>query len=284
MTKHILIFLLAVAVTLLIDGRFKNDGNAAAGSTVLARVEKTKTLRCAYNVEPPSIIVDPNTGKVSGVSADIVEHMAALLGWQVEWTEQAGWSEMTAGLDADRYDLACVGRWIHTPQTHGSAFTLPLFYSAVHGYGRANETRFDDTLNTLNDPAYAIATQDGEFNYYVAKDRFPKAQTVSVPALTDTGIQIMNVLTHKADVIFLNAALADDYMRAHPGKLRRLTKEPVVVFDTAFMYKNGESAFGDILNGALRELHSNGYIRRTLDKWQASPESFLRVAKTFEVP
>ncbi len=79
---------------------------------------------------------------------------------------------------------------------------MPIFYTAVDAYGRANETRFDSKLSNLNAPEFSIATIDGEFNDYTAKDKFPRAQRVELPALTDPGMLILNVLTHKADVIF----------------------------------------------------------------------------------
>jgi len=202
----------------------------------------------------------------------------------VEWAEQVGWSEMSADLQANRYDLVCVGKWIFASETRGSAFTMPIYYSAVYAYGRANETRFDNKLSNLNSPEYRIATMDGEFNYYVATDKIPKAKRVELPALTDFGTQILNVTTHKADVVFLAAAEAADYIRKNPGTIKRLTKDPVVVFDTAFMFKNGEPEFAEVLNSTLRQLHSDGFIHASMDRWQAAPDGYLRLAKPYAEP
>jgi len=282
--KLILTAVIAAAIAFTLISYRGSIGGSEMKPSVLARVQQSGILRCGYNTEAPSLMVDPNTKKISGISADIVERMATLLGWKVEWTEQVGWSEMTAGLAADRYDLVCVGKWVFASETRGGAFTMPLFYTAVHAYGRADETRFDDKLSILDDPQYKIATIDGEFNDYAARDKFPHAQRVEMPALTDPGMLILNVTTHKADVVFLAAAQAEDYMKQHPGGLKRLTREPVVVFDTALMFKSGEAALEEALNAALRQMHSDGFIETTLKKYEASPDAYLHLARPYALP
>jgi polar amino acid transport system substrate-binding protein len=261
-----------------------HPSSSTSSESVFERVQRTGVLRCGYNLEPPSLAVNPNTGKLYGISADIVEHAAGLLGWKVEWTEQVGWSELTAGLLANRYDLVCVGNWVYATETRGSEFTMPIFFTAVHAYGRADETRFDDALSNLNSSHYKIATVDGEFNDYTAREKFPNAGRVELPALTDPATLIMNITTRKADVVFLAAAEAEDYMRKNPGTLKRLTDKPVVVFDTALRFKTGEAAFAGVLNAALRQMHSDGYIEKTLEKYEASPDAYLRLALPYRLP
>jgi polar amino acid transport system substrate-binding protein len=187
MLKQLLLTIAIVFIGLLAYSKFNGAGRTEQRASVFERVQKSGVLRCGYNIEEPDLQVDPNTGKIFGIAPDIVERMAQLLGWKVEWTEQVGWSEMTAGLQADRYDLVCVGKWVFASETRGGAFTMPIFYTAVDAYGRADETRFDDKLGNLNSPEFSIATIDGEFNDYTAKDKFPKAQRVELPALADPG-------------------------------------------------------------------------------------------------
>lgn len=284
MFKQILLTVVIVAMGLFAFSRFNNIGQPEQHFSVLDRVQKSGVLRCGYNIEEPDLQVDPNTGKIFGIAPDIIERAGQLLGWKVEWTEQVNWSEMTAGLQANRYDLVCVGKWIFASETRGGAFTMPLFYTAVNAYGRADETRFDSTLSNLNSSEFGIATIDGEFNDYTAKDKFPNAKRIELPALTDPGMLILNVTTHKADVVFLAEAQAEEYMAKNPGKIKRLTQKPIVVFDTAFMFKTGESAFADVLNSALRQMHSDGYIDGLLDKYAVAPDAYLRLAKPYELP
>jgi ABC-type amino acid transport substrate-binding protein len=283
MLKQILISTILIIVGLSAYSKIVEPGQAAHRFSVLDRVQKSGILRCGYNIEEPDLQVDPNTGKIFGIAPDVVERMVQLLGWKVEWVEQVGWSEMTAGLQADRYDLICVGKWIFASETRGGAFTMPLFYTAVDAYGRVDETRFDSALSNLNSPDFSIATIDGEFNDYTAKDKFPKAKRVELPALTDPGMLILNVTTRKADVIFLAKAQAEQYMAKNPRQIKQLTKEPVVVFDTSFMFKTGETAFEEVLNSTLRQMHSDGFIDGLLDKYHVAPDAYLRLAKPYQL-
>ncbi|NND65342.1 MAG: transporter substrate-binding domain-containing protein [Gammaproteobacteria bacterium] len=252
--------------------------------TVAQRVERTGVLQCGYNTEPPMLSVEPNTGKVKGATVDVIEHMADLIGWKVDWTEQVGWSEMTAGLNADRFDLACNGKWIFASQTRGAQFTMPIYFTATYAYGRFDENRFSDDLSELNDSQHAIATIDGEFNYYVAQTRFPKARRVELPATIDKAVAIENLITNKADAMFLAAFEADVYMTQNPGKLKKLSSQPISVFDTAFMFKAGESEFAAMLDGALRQLRGDGFIDDTLDKYDIDASATLRVSTPYKMP
>ncbi len=73
-------------------------------------------------------------------------------------------------------------------------------------------------------------------------------------------------------------------MAKNPGKIKQLTDEPVVVFDTSFMFKTGEAAFEEVLNSALRQMHSDGYIDGLLDKYHVAPDAYLRMATPYQLP
>jgi polar amino acid transport system substrate-binding protein len=284
--KNIILSALVAAIVVFGISHYAPQQMAAEQKqeTVYERVQRTGVLRCGYGLEPPMLSVDPNTGKVAGATVEIVEQIAALLNWKVVWTEQVAWSEMTAGLMANRYDLVCNGKWVFAPQAKGGQFTIPIYFTAVHAYGRADETRLDDKLTGLNSDSYTLTSMDGEMNYYIARSRFPNAKRVEFPGLTEPGQLILAITTKKADVTFLPAFLADDYMAKNPGQIRQLTTQPLSVFDTAFMYKTGEAAFGGVLDAALRQLRGDGAIDATLDKYGVPASTTLRVATPYRLP
>lgn len=282
--KNIILSALIAALVSFAVVSFSPQAADTKVETVYDRVMRTKTLRCGYNLEPPMLSLDANTGKIQGATADIVERMGNLLGLKVEWAERVGWTEMKEGLLANRYDLACNGKWIFASQTQGAQFTQALYFTPVFAYGRMDESRLDDSLSQLNDPKFTVTSQDGEVNYFIARDVFPKAKRVELPALTDPSQLIQNVLSKKADVTFLPAYLANDYMAKKPGEIKQLTSKPVAVFDTALMFKAGEAAFAGTLESALRELQSSGFIDGTLRKHGVSPATALRAADPYKLP
>lgn len=253
------------------------EGGVASQETVYDRVMRTGTIRCGYNVEPPFVVIDPNTHKVSGAGVDIVEEMGKLLDLKIEWAEQVGWDLMAAGLQSNRYDLVCNGKWVLAPQARGGQFTPPIYFSTVNAYGRADESRLMPTLNNLNDPAYTLTSMDGEVNYYIARDLFPKAKKVEFPSMTDNGLLFEAVLTRKADVTFAAGFMGSDYIKKNPGRIKKLNAKPVSQFDTAYMFKTGETAFAGVLDAAIRQMHSSGTIKSIMDRYGIREDEAMRV-------
>ncbi|MCB1556386.1 MAG: transporter substrate-binding domain-containing protein [Alphaproteobacteria bacterium] len=234
--------------------------------SVYDRVVRTDKIRCGYALEYPALDITPNSGQLSGIFYDLTQRIGDLLDFEIVWAEEAGWSDLSTGLENNRYDLACIGKWIYAPQTKGAIFTMPTYFSAVHAYTRVEEGGVKPDLSNLDSSDFTIATIDGELNYYLAQDHFPHAKTIELPALTDPGLLIQNILTNKADVVFLAAGIAERFMKENPGKIKQLSEKPVAVFDTAYMVKSGEEEFVNVLNAALRQLHSDGYIRSLIKK------------------
>src|SRR5438309_6353296 len=58
------------------------------------RVVQSGTLRLGYVPYPPGLIKDPNTKKLTGVFAEVIEEAAKNLGLKVEWAEEVGWGTM----------------------------------------------------------------------------------------------------------------------------------------------------------------------------------------------
>ncbi|NND65343.1 MAG: hypothetical protein HKM24_05195, partial [Gammaproteobacteria bacterium] len=61
----------------------RSDNSAApeveAKESVAQRVQRTGVLRCGYNVNPPMLVADANTGEITGFTPDIVNRMAELM-------------------------------------------------------------------------------------------------------------------------------------------------------------------------------------------------------------
>lgn len=72
--------------------------------TVYERIIKTGKIRAGYITYPPAAIKDAS-GKMTGIFVETLERAAQNLGLTVQWTEEVGWGDQIAGLEADRYDI-----------------------------------------------------------------------------------------------------------------------------------------------------------------------------------
>jgi ABC-type amino acid transport substrate-binding protein len=249
--------------------------------SVYDRVMRTGTIRCGYTIYPPDTIKDPNTDKLSGIFVDTMQKAADALHLKLEWTEEVSWGSMIEGLISNRYDAVCSGVWENTDRGRVVGFSRPVFYSALNAYVRKDETRFGNDLTVLNDPNIRIAVSDGETNATVARNRFPRAQQIALPQGSDFSQLLLTVSTGKADVVFIEPAVAADFMKNNPDSLKTLSDRPLLVLPTIVMFKRGQDEFKSMLDSALDQLVNDGEVDDLLKQYEPFPGAFYRDAYAY---
>lgn len=147
---------------------------------------------------------------------------------------------------------------------------------------RADDTRFDENLSGVNDPEIKIAVIDAEMSDIIARENFPKASIVSLSNLTSISELALNVDLGKADVTFIETAVANEYLAKNPGTLKSVTLgAPVRMFANTIMVPDNEPAFVSMINTAQQELLLFGIIDKIIDRYEVYPGSFARVAKPY---
>jgi polar amino acid transport system substrate-binding protein len=275
----------SLAVLFLFWGGFQASGQRSQAQSVYSQVRSSGTIRAAYNVGAPLFIIDPNTKQKSGVFYDVVTTAAAKLGLKVDWSEEVGYGEMIQGLNARRYDIVGSGVWVNAGRGKDADFTIPAYYEAVLAYAREGDTRFDKDLSILNSPNFTISTMDGELGATIARTDFPRAKAEELPQNADFSQMILNVVTRKADVVFLSVGAARQFQAANPEKIRAINPTKAVrVFPVAIILPKGEYDLKQALDYALMEMHNNGEIEAILRKYEKIPGSFFRVAQPYQAP
>lgn len=291
MKSHFFIVLTSVvvstAVNLLLsvafDGTFHNEANKTVST--YSTIQSSGTIRAAYTVGAPLFMVDPNTGEKTGIFYDAVNAMASHLGIKVDWTQEVGYGEMIQGLRDNRYDIIGSGVWINADRAKGADFTIPLYYDAVFAYAKTGDTRFVKGISALNTQNVTISTMDGELGARIAKTDFPNANTLALPQNAGFSQMIENVLTGKADIVFLAASSARAYQATNPGRITVVDPDkPLRIFPDAIMIPQGQYELRQALNYALMEMLNDGEIDAILKKYEAAPGSFLRTAMPYLSP
>jgi lysine/arginine/ornithine transport system substrate-binding protein len=283
---HILLVVILSLATAFVTARYiaPHSGEAVtAKESAYDRVLRTGILRCGYADWPPHVFTkNAITGKVSGIFADVTEAIAAKLGLKVEWTENTGWGSFIESLRTHRIDAFCAGGWRNAERGKYVTYTSPIFYNAVYPYVRMDDHRFDKDLSTADNSGIRISAMDGEESDIIAKHHFPKAAEVSVPQLGQITDIFLNVATDKADIVFNEPSLADDFIKANPGKLRRASNTPFETFQTSLNIEIHETQLRDMLDSALIELQNNGTVDAIITKYNSDPKVFLRAAKPYQ--
>lgn len=280
------IIALAAVTTLAVQHFAPQSGTAPRQETTFERVMRTRVLRCGYLPYPPEVIKDPNTGKLSGYVVDITEEIGRQLNLKIEWTTELGFGfqNVPGDFKTGRYDAVCSG-FVETA-AHASAalFSIPIDYSPVYAYVRADDTRFDKSLDGVNTPAIKIAVIDGEAGQAIAKEVFPLASTLSLPEMSSISMSLESVATGKADMVISVIATAKGYMEHNPGKLKVIRTHPIKSWIQPVMaFPHGEHDFKYVVDATIRALHENGFIERTFRKYDPKLESYLMLAKPYEM-
>jgi len=225
------------------------------------------TLRVGYIIYPPLLEKDPVTGKFLGVSYDIVEAIAQKLDLKTDWTEEVGWGTALEGLKTNRYDILGTQMWPNAEREKVASFSIASMNSVLYGYVKKGDSRFNSNLQELNSSKYKIAYVDGELAMFIAKDDYPKAQTVSLTQLSSYSEVFLNIIQGKADISFSEPSAVEDFQKSSPNSLDRVSGEPVRTFGNSFAFNKQNGELAKKWNKAIQELIDDGKIQKILEKY-----------------
>src|SRR5687767_190989 len=226
---------LFVAPLLLIMGCDPDAGGDRA-ALALDKINETRTIRAAYINYPPSFVVDPNSKAKGGIMHEAAVAVADAMEVKLQYVEETSWATMIDTLSSGRADMVVSGIWPSSTRALKADFSRVVYYSPIHAYVRAGDNRFDGDLAKVNRRGIRIATIDGELSSIVARTDFPEAAAVALPQQTDIAQLLLQLSTDKADLTFVEPAVAQEFMDKNPGVLRRVANvEPVRIFPNTFL-------------------------------------------------
>lgn len=248
--------------------------------TTLQKIMKTKTIRCGYATWPPAVDKDPNTGKLSGINYEFMEAIAREMDLKVEWAEEVGYGNAIQALKAGRFDMMCSSFWPDVYQTIFIETTIPTYYSAVYAYVRANDNRFDNNFDAMNQPNVRIIGIEGDSTYGSAVRTFDKAQKLSLPQSSDAAQLMISVVSNKADVVVIDSPLVDNFLKHNPSTLKRVPDLGAMrVYGEMYALPKGETHLKRLLDETITTLINSGTMDRILSHYDGT---FIAPAKTFD--
>ncbi len=243
------------------------------------KILEVKKIRVGYISYPPSFIKDPNTGNFSGIFHEVLQELGNKLQLTIEYTEEVGWGSMIESIKSGRVDLICTGVWPTTERGKHVDFTKPLYYSTVRAYVISDDIRFDSNLRKINNPNIKISSIDGEMTSVIAKFDFPKAKEVSLTQLNDVSQVLLEVSSGKADVAFVEPAIALEFMSKNPEEIKQVENVPPLrIFPNTMIVGKGEVKLLSTINIGIDELANNGFIDKVVAKYEKFPGSFQKIA------
>jgi len=253
---------------------------AAEKESAYDRVMRTGVLRCGFAPWPPYFNLDPNTQKLSGLSKDLSDDIAELLGWKIEYIQVVVGQEVT-DLASGKVDAVCgASPWVISSIKYVD-YTKPYFYVAVYAYGRAEEARFS-TLDHLNSPEVSFVGIDGDLSTDLVQSGFPQAKISTLPATTDPSQMLLNVATKKADVVIVDPPTVSLFSQNNPGKIKIIGAHPIAVYGGGFSVKKAENDLLNTLSEAVNAVINTGQADRVLKKYDPDGTLFFQAARPYK--
>src|SRR5258708_7000279 len=201
------------------------------------------------------MVVDPNTKAKTGIMPDVIGEAAKALGVQVSYVEETTFASMVDTLDNGRADIVVSGIWPSSSRALRADFSRVVYYSPMYAYVRSDVSRFDNKPGAINSKTVRIATIDGELSAIVAQSDYPTVSAVSLPQQADVSQLLLQLSSHKADVTFVEPAVADEFLAKNAGSIRRVAGVPPVrLFPNCFLFRKGDTGLRDAINIAIVEL------------------------------
>jgi polar amino acid transport system substrate-binding protein len=250
------------------------------------RVIERGTLRVGYTIYPPGIIKGED-GKPRGIAVDVLNEVASRLNLKIEWAEEVGWATQIEGLESGRYDIIGTAVWPNAKRARAATLSKPLFYSPLYFYGRVDDTRFPEgfDLSQINNVDIRISALEGATAETIVKGQFPNASRVTLPQTADVAQSFLDLQGNKADLVITEPYQAKKFFKANPGVAKNvLPNRPLRVFGNSYMFMRNETAFENMLNTVLEDLHQSGFIDERLRHYEAEAgleKAFDRVAPPY---
>lgn len=281
-----LILMPLLCVTFFLSGCSSTSIKATSQEeSVYDRVMRTGKIRCGYTIDPPGCLKDPNSGKLSGIGVDAIELVGKNLGLQVEWTEEVDWGTMIEGLQTNRYDLIATPIWPNSTRARVVDFSNPMYFSPIFAYARAGDRRFQSRdLRQVDSSKFTIASIDGATPEVIAREDFPNAKLVSMPQHCQISQMLLTVSAGKADVTFVEPAVAAAFRVHNAGSIEKIsTEQPVRIFPNCWAFKRGQIEFKSMIDTVLNQFLDNGSVDRLVAKYEPAPNTLFRVAAPYQL-
>jgi ABC-type amino acid transport substrate-binding protein len=274
----IIVIILCISIFTLYKIQRSSIGSEK-GNNLHEQVLQRGSIRCGYTPYSVGLQKDPNTGKLSGIYADVITSMAKQVQLKVEWVEEVGWGQQVEGLKLHRYDMICSPVSLTMTRVRAADFSIPLYYSPVHIWGQANKAKVDTEWKMhLNQSTVKIATLDGEQTQTLTNEFFPQAKQVALPQTASFAELLSQVTTGKADYVFSEPFAVYEYMETNPQSLIKVTADqPLAMVPNIFLLPADEYAFHQLIDNALRSMINTGELNQIIDKYETYPGSYVRV-------
>jgi polar amino acid transport system substrate-binding protein len=253
-------FAVAMLSVLLVVG-----AGQSAQARPLDEIIKSGTLRVGVlpNSPPQSALGASN--ELEGFDIDVAKKLAETLGVKPEFvmTEIA---QRVPFLVTDRIDICLGGLTRTVERAKLISYTVPLHTESM-GVLTTDKVKISN-WKELNDAKYTLVLIRGVWTTDFLKQNLPNAKILYVDTMADT---IRSVAQGRADALVENIEFYMPFTKNYPDVHWTVMPEALnTAYDGIGLAQNN-TALRDVLNVALYNLHTSGFVNQTWETWFKAP-------------
>lgn len=196
--------------------------------------------------------------KIVGIDAEIMEAIAADLGYTIEWQDMK-FDSLISALSSNKVDIVIAGMTVTEDRKESVDFT-DTYTAAVQSIiikKGGNISNVDDVEGKL------IGVQQGTTGDIYASDDYGNDK---VQRFNEGADAVQALLNGKIDCVIIDDQVAKNFVDTHKTELELLdtayTEE-----EYAMAVKKGNTQLLNQVNKSIKSLKDNGTVRRIIDKY-----------------
>ena len=232
---------------------------ACGNTTTTATNEGSKSSKLVVGTSagfPPYEYREGN--KIVGIDAEIIETIAADLGYTIEWQDMK-FDSLISALSSNKVDLVIAGMTVTEDRKEFVDFT-DTYTAAVQSIivkKGGNISSLDDVEGKL------IGVQQGTTGDIYASEDYGNDK---VQRFNEGADAVQALLNGKIDCVIIDDQVAKNFVDTHKTELELLdtayTEE-----EYAMAVKKGNTELLNKVNESIRNLKNNGTVKRIIDKY-----------------
>jgi polar amino acid transport system substrate-binding protein len=234
----------------------------------LAQVLSSKKLRVGINPTLPPFGVFNDKNQIDGFDADIAREIARLMKVELEIV-QVGSPDRIPFLQSDRIDIVLGAMTRTVERSLVIDYTVPLHTQSVIVLTKESGTAVPIAKPAdLNDPKVRLVQVRGTIGIPWIQANAPKAQLTLLDNYPDT-FRAMQQGRADAMVDVLESVVIP--MRSVAGVKWKVLDQVLSSTWVGIGVQKGNTTLKDVLNVVLFEMHRNGFVNQTWEKWFGVP-------------
>lgn len=217
---------------------------------------------------PPYEFIDPNTKKITGLDAEIVEAVAKELGVTVKW-EDMPFDALIAALEARKIDMIAAAMGLKAERLQKMDYSIAYEQgdNVIVVKGDSPVKPFTDLAEVgklnLKIGVQSGTIQEGRINELVKEGKAKKENVISYERVD---LMIGDLVAGRIDAAMIDKPVADSFATRYAIKVVYTEWAP----PKCLWVPKGERELLEAIDTAMLKLHKAGVIQQLINKWHGA--------------